>query len=252
MKKFLLSTIAVAALISGANAGGKLVEPVNVPAVPVVTDEWSGPYVGVAAGYLSGKGKVDITKISPPTLTAVNNNVATAYDRLNMEPDGFAGGVFAGVNKLLGNDWLIGIEVAANYVNAKDTKNLYIHQDRLQDTFTLKQSSDYAIYGRLGKVMGQDKNVMPYVLAGGTLAKLKGGLKVNGVKKWDSDTVGGWTVGAGVEYKINKKWHVRVQYRFSKYSDAKFKYNFSPDIYRVKVKDYKTHLIQVGLSYHFN
>ena len=260
MKKLTISAITILALSSSiAIAGGKLVEPPQVPPKPIVVDEWSGPYVGVEAGYLKGKSKINIDVVSKQIgpLTHGNAGMTTStysYDRFTLKPDGFTAGVFAGFNKLLESDWLIGVEASVNYVNAKDEKTLYSNGDEIKDEkFLLKQTLDYALYGRLGKVMGEEKNLMPYILAGITGAKLKGKLTSYGKTYWDKETVTGWTVGAGLEYKLNKNWHMRVQYRYSKYDDAKFNYKINNSTnYKAVAKDYKTHTIRVGISYCFN
>jgi len=247
MKKLLLfSFVTVATLY----AGGKLVEPPTVPPIPVVVDEWSGPYVGLQAGYVKGKGTIIFGNSSTPALVAAP---PIPFDSITLKPSGFIGGLFAGYNQKLDNDIVIGIEGALNYTNIKKTKSpLAINGDNIANSaFTLKQKWDVALYGRVGMLVGQDKNLMPYLLAGVSGTKLYGGLTINNSTKWDHDTLTGWTVGAGLEYKMDKNWHLRVQYRYTDYGSSKvYKYNFSPS-YAAKVKKYKTHSVMVGLSYHF-
>jgi outer membrane immunogenic protein len=165
-----------------------------------------------------------------------------------MEPDGFIGGVFVGYNKKFDNNFLLGIEGAFNYTNIKDTKVLKIQQDPI-GKFTLKQQNEAALYLRAGYVT--NNNLMPYILGGVTWTKLKGGLNIHDKLLWDSDSVTGWTAGAGLEYKINKKWHVRAQYRYSRYKEAKFSWKDGIDTYKGKTNKYRTHSIVVGVSYHF-
>jgi len=250
MKKLSVVVAVVVAMVGSLNAGGKLVEPPSVPPIKIVNDEWSGPYIGLQAGYITGKATVTINEYyTTPNLTAVVNNPVVTYDPLTLEPDGFIGGVFLGYNKKFDNNFLLGIEGALNYTKIKDTKDLMVSGDRA-GKFTLKQQNEAALYLRAGYVM-EDK-LMPYILGGVTWTKLKGGLQMyNNSTMWDSDNVTGWTVGAGVEYKINKKWHVRAQYRFSKYKEAKFKWENPPLTYTGETNKYKTHSIMVGVSYHF-
>jgi len=256
MKKLLLfSFVTVATLY----AGGKLVEPPTVPPVPVVVDEWSGPYVGLQAGYVKGKGTINLTETYKNNqINAVYPTVINNYDPFTLKPSGFIGGIFAGVNRKLDNrDVVLGIEAVLNYTNIKKTKSpLSVSGDDLNgQSYTLKQKWDVALYGRVGMLMGEDKSLMPYLLAGMAGCKLYGGMTKNGVTKWDKDTLTGWTVGAGLEYKINKNWHVRAQYRYTDYGSATFTHDFSSgmisDKYTAKVKKYKTHSVMVGLSYHF-
>jgi len=245
MKKLLLfSFVTVASLY----AGGKLVEPPIVPPVPVVVDEWTAPYIGVQAGYIQGKGTINITSSNKLLVAPQIAN----YDPFTLKPSGFIGGIFAGYNQKLSGDIVAGIDGAINYTNIKKTKSpLSINGDNIEnESFTLKQKWDVALYGRLGVLVGQEKSLMPYVLAGVTGTKLYGGLTRNSTTLWKSKNLTGWTVGAGLEYKMNKNWHVRVQYRYSDYGSATFNYNTQP-AFSAKVKKYKTNSVMVGLSYHF-
>jgi len=256
MKKLVILSIVTMGMLY---AGGKVVEEAKVPPVPIVSDEWSGPYVGLQAGYVKGKGTINLTEIyKDKRPVAVFKEKKLYYDPFTLKPGGFIGGIFAGVNRKMDNsDVVLGIEAALNYTNIKKKKSpLYLNGDELNgQSYTLKQKWDVAFYGRVGMLMGEDKNLMPYLLAGIAGCKLYGGMTKNGVTKWDNDTLTGWTVGAGLEYKINKKWHVRVQYRYTDYGSATFAHDFSSgmisDKYTAKVKKYKTNSIMFGISYNF-
>ena len=253
MKKLSISMVVVALVVGNLNAGGKLVEIPKVPPKQIVVDEWSGPYIGLQAGYITGKAKVDISEsyVTIGTLTHVTTptTVTQEYDTLTLEPDGFIGGLFFGYNKKFENNFLLGIEGALNYTNIKDTEKITQDDVDMEREFTLKQQNEAALYLRAGYVM--DDTFMPYLLGGVTWTKLKGGLKLGSQTLWDSDTVTGWTLGAGVEYKINRNWHARVQYRYSRYKEAKFKWQDGTEEYNGKTDKYKTHSIMFGVSYNF-
>jgi outer membrane immunogenic protein len=245
MKKVLYSIVAVVALGAFADAGGKLVEPPTVP--PISIDDWSGPYIGLQAGYIKGDG--DTTINSPAYgLTSLMLPDPETYKATN-KPDGFIGGLYVGYNKLLQNNWLIGVELAGNYVKIDKTSTLYNSAGSATSVkFNLKQKNEGALYLKFGKVI--NNQYMPYILGGVTGTKLEGTV-IDGANSYkDSDTVTGFTVGAGLEFKINRNWHARVQYRYSKYDDAKFSYNVS-GVTLKGTTDYKTHTVQAGISYHF-
>ena len=233
MKKLLFSTVAILALGAFANAGGgKLIEPPQVP--PMAIDIWSGPYIGLQAGYIKGDGDTGFYDGS------------VKYMKVTNKPDGFIGGVYVGYNKLLQDNWLIGIELAANYTNVDETADVYYTNGRpAGHTFNLKQKNDFALYAKFGKVI--DDTYMPYLLAGATMTKLEGTLTYKGIKETKSDTVNGFTVGAGLEFKINRNVHARVQYRYSKYQDAEYKFKYLGDT----KTEYNTHSVMAGISYHF-
>ena len=240
MKKLLSSMVAILALGAFANAGGgKLIEPPQVP--PMAIDEWSGFYMGLQAGYIKGDGKTDIA------ITYKGVYVEKYY--ADNKPDGFIGGAYVGYNKLLKDNWLIGVELAGNYLNIDETSYIYDSTGtNTEAKLNLKQKGEGALYLKFGKVI--DNQYMPYLLGGITATKLESKLIADSDSIKDSDTVFGFTVGAGVEFKINRNWHARVQYRYSKYKDAEFTY--SEDVDNIKATtDYNTHSVMAGISYHF-
>lgn len=238
MKKFTLSFLAIVALSSLANAGGKLVAPPTVPSIPVVTDIWSGPYVGVQIGGVSSKTDVDI---------AVYNYKG------NYKLSGFSGGVFAGYNILSTNDILFGVEADINYISADKSKTVYRGNTNFSFlsvnstvNYKLRQYWDASLRARIGKVI--DNKYLPYITAGAAWTKVGAsypGTTVGSVKK---KTLSGWTAGAGIEVKINKNLNARIQYRYSDYGDKTFQHSTVTS----KLKNFKTHSIRAGLSYTFH
>jgi len=248
MKKLIFSTITILALSSSfIYAGGKLVAPPTVP--PVVVDSWSGPYIGVQVGYIQGKGDGEVTLKTTAGLTDALLDLTKDMYANSIKPKGFIGGVYVGYNKLQNNNWLFGVEFACNYLNNKKSAVLYDNGAPSNSNFNLKQKGEAALYAKFGKVVGDNDSTLIYGLGGVSATKLYGGYEYGNTTIWDKDTVYGFTVGGGLEYKFNRNWHARVQYRFSKYDDAKF--DFANNI-KGKVKSYKTHSIMAGISYHFN
>ena len=249
MKKILLSVTVAAALGSTAMAGGDY-----VPAVPVAPmDSWSGPYVGAHVGYIWGDA--DVTIDASPTLHANGLDV-----------DGLLGGVFAGYNWRLRDNWLVGVEVGFNWISNDDEK--LFHQEDTPDIgygpgwekyyYKVKQDWEASIVGRVGKIV--DDTWLPYVLAGATWTKLKGRYRSevydpaisNTIKKdqskWGSDTVMGFTLGLGVEYKFNEDLHGRLEYRYNDYQKADLKHGGTwPDSHI----DYNSNVITAGIVYKF-
>ncbi len=244
MKKLVLSMVAISAMVyGGKNVSIPEVPPISIP--HVVVDSWSGPYVGVAIGYVKGKGDNSVDRRYTQSSTFSEVAITTTVNESSsnsLKPGGFVGGVFAGYNKKLDNNFLIGVEGAYNYLNNKKSGKL-IKSDGTQSniSYKLKQKNEAALYLRFGKII--DNRYMPYLLGGISWSKLYA--TASGVTKSKSTT--GPTIGAGVEIKINKNWNARVQYRYSKYSSKRF--NILPNL-SAKTK-YKSHMVQVGISYQF-
>ena len=238
MTKLILSIVTIVGLGSSLYAGGKLVEPPIVPPKQIISDTWSGGYIGLQAGYIKGYGDVTGNYYYSPA-DGVLEDRNNFLKETRYSPDGFIGGLYLGYNKKFANNFLLGIEAAANYTKIDEKK----------DFFTLKQKNDFALYLKAGSVIND--TFMPYVLAGATWTKLEGRYNYKFINLTDSDTVAGWTVGAGLEYKISQNWHARLQYRYSDYKDADLQMKSGSDVYKFKVKDYHTHSVMAGISYHF-
>jgi len=242
MKKIVLSLTTAAALSSFAMAGGDI-----APVVPAPADSWSGFYVGAQVG--GTWGDADTTFYDRR-----EDNRWKKYDISKSNPNGFLGGVYAGYNWLFDNNWLIGMEGSYNWSNAKDDGAIIrdgivipVHE------FEVRQKWEAAIIARVGKVI--DDSYMPYILGGATWTKLNGIIKfetgdedTSGSVKKD-DTIAGWTIGAGVEFKLTESLHARAQYRYNNYQDADFSGYFY-DLIKAKT-DYNAHMLQVGISYRF-
>ena len=223
MKKLFLSTVAIMGLTSIVWAGGN-VQPPQEP--PKVVDNWSGPYVGIQLGGVAGKGDVSIPNYP---------------SKFSVKPSGVAGGLYAGYNWLGQNNILVGIEADISGIAADKSANSGYTGHA--ETYKVKQYFDASLRARVGKVI--DDKYLPYITAGIAWTRL--GTSYNpgnwGVKK---KTVSGFTAGAGVEMKVTEKVNARIQYRYTNYSKADFMHAGPSSV------DYKSHMIQVGVSYNFN
>ena len=230
MKKILFSVTAAIALGGTAMAGGDI-----VPVVPA--DSWSGFYVGAQAGYIWGDADVTI-----------DTSPAWYVNGLNV--DGLLGGVFAGFNWRLQDDWLVGLEAGVNWISNDDEKLFYtMSSTGKKYYFEVKQDWEASIVGRIGKVF--DETYMPYVLAGVSWTKLEGRTKrrhlgVTTTTKWISDTVTGLTVGLGVEYKFTENFHGRLEYRYNNYRNADLSAPYADSHI-----DYNSNVITAGIVYRF-
>ena len=241
MKKVLMSVTVAVALGSTVYGGGDYVPAVT----PVTVDEWSGPYIGLQAGYTWGDADVayDVPAMTGNFTHALLNRRQTLTS--DPDPDGFIGGIYAGYNWLLQDDWLIGIEGDWSFSSADDTAAITDPNGNTLPNVTTKveQNWDASLRLRAGKVMG---DYLPYVTAGIAWADLDVTLQGSSNSYTESMTFTGWTIGAGLEMKINENLHGRIQYRYTDYGDESGTINNIP----VKV-DYNSHMVTVGLSYRF-
>lgn len=236
MKKFSLSVATVLAMGAFAVAGGDI-EPVIEPVVEVtVADAWVGPYVGLQAGYIWGDADT----------SSYWEDGSEAFSLNDFNVDGWAGGIFAGYNWRVSNNILLGIEGEWNYVSADDT----IMEGSSQEGYGSKveQTWDASLRLRAGMDMG---DYMPYITGGIAWA----GVESHGYTTWgytddQDETLTGWTLGAGVEKKINENLIARIQYRYSDYGDATWTIDPGNDVDTGKI-EYSAHMLTVGVSYRF-
>jgi outer membrane immunogenic protein len=200
----------------------------------VVADDWSGPYVGLQAGYNWGDADAE-------AYNAGEEEWPVALNGFDLY--GFVGGIFAGYNWRVGNDVLLGVEGEGNWGSIDDT----ITKDGGTWGAKVEQNWDASLRLRAGVAMG---DYMPYMTVGIAWADVES----QGYTNWDYEdahdaTLTGWTIGAGVEKKINNNLDARIQYRYSDYGD---------ETWYIPIGDYDTgkiqytaHMFTVGLSYNF-
>jgi outer membrane immunogenic protein len=190
--------------------------------------DWAGPYAGVQAGYVWG----DDTLIIP--------NYPSSP--LAMHSDGALLGAFAGYNYQV-DRFILGAEVGINWVGASDSVPTYMNPT---ESFNVDQEWEASIVARAGVPVD---NLLVYALGGASFTHLSGHYSdtIMGVAPSASETVAGYTLGAGVEYKFSPSMSTRVEYRFADYANA--------DLTCVTCGptsvDLTTHTVTVGAAFHY-
>lgn len=218
---------AVALMSAGAAQAADMpsYEPVAPVAVPSFS--WTGPYLGVQAGYDWFDADNRASGLSPQS-----------------KPDGFTVGGFAGYNYQFDNSPLvIGAEADLNYSDASSS--------RVTSAFTglpnarIKNDIGWtgAVRGRLGYAFDR---FMVYGAAGVAFADHE--IKASGAAGGSDDTVAvGWTIGGGLEAALTDNVTARVEYRYSDYGTDKF------SVANTRVKsDVTDNRVLLGLGYKFS
>lgn len=151
---------------------------------------WTGFYVGLNGGYMWGS--------SEWSGSAGNFEVA---------PKGFIGGGTFGYNFQSGA-WVFGIEGDIDYVNAKGTAS-----SPSCSSCTFKDTWLGTFRGRIGYAADR---WLPYLTAGGAW----GNLYMASAGGSASQTKGGWAIGGGVEYAIDRAWTAKLEYLYIDLGDA--------------------------------
>ena len=207
----------------------------------VVADDWSGPYAGLQAGYIFGDADTSSWHSDPLDTHAFSLN--------GFDVNGFAGGIFAGYMGLVGNNFLIGIEGEWNWASADETiRNIddppWIYGAKVE------QEWDASLRLNAGKRMG---DYILYITGGVAWA----GINIHGFTEFDparstdhDATLTGWTIGAGLERKINENIHARILYRYSDYGDDTWSIAEPNDVNMGKI-EHTNSMFTLGLSYCF-
>jgi len=232
MKKVLVSVATAAAISSMAMAGGDI-----APVAPAPVDNWSGFYVGAQAGYLWG----DADGYQKEDTDNRANNI---------DVDGGVAGLYAGYNWLMDNGFLFGIEGEWNYVDA-DGDTTVVDQGN-ENVYKTKITQDWDASLRLRAGMVVNDSYLFYATGGAAWAKVKVKVTSDDIggapySESDSETMAGWTIGAGVETVLTENLHARLQYRYTDYGSE----DFGLDEYTTIHTDYNAHMVTLGLSYRF-
>lgn len=223
-----LGLLGAAALVS-AGAASAADAPAYESGAPVAVPSfsWSGPYVGVQAGYDWMDADNRVNGVKPGT-----------------KPDGFTVGGFAGLNYQFDNSPVVaGVEADINYSDASG--------GRVSQAFTglpnTRVKNDFgftgAVRGRLGYAFDRFM-----IYGAGGLAFADHDVKAKGAASGSDDTVAvGWTIGGGVEAALSDNVTARVEYRYSDYGTDSFSVANS----RVK-SDVTDNRVLLGLGYKFS
>jgi outer membrane immunogenic protein len=256
--KLIFSAAVVASAMLGCDAVSaadlQTKSPSYLPPTPVFT--WSGFYVGVHGGY--GWGSNDWNSrglFEDPTFTISN---------LSPKTNSVLGGVQAGANYQIAS-WVVGIEADWAFLHGQGSSGGTFSSPApgslLATTTGTSQTEWLATFtGRAGYAWDR------------SLFYVKGGVAAAGSKDnfvlftpqsappafidlgTKSDTLVGWTVGAGFEYAFAPHWSAKIEYNYVDLGTATEKFNVFLTGGSLTVTEDIHHTLQivkVGASYRF-
>ncbi|WP_413993073.1 outer membrane protein [Labrys okinawensis] len=198
---FATAFIVAATIAHGADLAPQPAEPAAPVALPF---NWSGPYLGLHAGYAWGREDDYQSRLFPTPVTS--------GDRFNLQ--GFVGGAHAGYNYQIGQ-FVLGAEADLDATGISGSSRFSDEGGAVAGVLKLK--SDVQGSARLRAGYAIDYVVL---YATGGLAVADGKLSVNGVS--DQNTHLGSTIGAGAEYAFMPSWIGRAELRFSDFEKKSY------------------------------
>lgn len=212
--------------------------------------DWTGPYIGLQAGYGWGKDDLDVD-YDPP------DGELVTFLAKELKADGFLGGAHAGY-LIQSSSLVYGLEGDIEFADMKDKEDF---TNRRGD-FSLgdyEKNIDWLGSLRLRAGVAVDR----------VLFYATGGLAVGGMDldfdfsqdfpyRLDADDGAkwGWTIGGGIDYAISTSLSARVEYRYTDLADTSLEISSfpGPGIFQDSAKahfDNDFHAVRAGVSWRF-
>ncbi|WP_298254223.1 outer membrane protein [Bradyrhizobium sp.] len=222
MKKLALGLLL--ASISGAASAADLPAAAppytKAPAIVSPATNWSGFYIGAMGGYGS----------------------ENTGDQFAIK-GGFAGGTI-GYNWQFGQ-FVAGVEADGAWADINNSVT-QVFPGVGAITASAKVDALATVRGRFGVAFDQ---VLLYGTAGLALADTKLGASAPGVALSDSQTMTGWTAGAGIEWMFMPRWSVKAEYLYRSFGSQTFFASQIPG--GIATGTLNINSGEVGINYHF-
>jgi len=182
---------------------------------------WTGVYAGAHAGY--GWGTTNFTD----TIGLTSGN---------FDSDGFLGGGTLGYNFQSGQIvWGIETDFSFSDVTASTGAGAC-------GSGVCRTSMDW-LWTLRGRVGLDINGWMPYITGG--LAVADADAAVTGLAS-NGDTLTGWTIGGGLEVKLDRNWSVKAEYLFVDLGHITV-----PDAQPIRAEFDELHIVRAGINYKF-
>jgi outer membrane immunogenic protein len=197
-------------------------------AVPPAEDRsnWTGFYGGAAIG-------------AGAMTDHLNASLGGAAASVDSGGQGVLGGFFAGADYQFAPRALVG--VMGDYTWTGLQSNASTTLGGATATVSTHQNHSWSLLGRLGLL--PTPSTLLYAAGGYTNATFTTAAATGGFTASHDDTLGGWTIGPGVEMLIADGWSTRIDYRYSQFAGAS-----SNGV----TGQASTQSVRIGLAYRFD
>lgn len=227
IKALLLSSSVALIAATSAHAADVIIQEEPAPIILPAEFSWEGAYIGGQIGYGWGK-----SEFSEPGYY------------LRVKPDGFLGGLYAGYNFDVGNNFILGIDGDITYNDLEDS---YTGLNDFGEVASLQSKLRWsgAIRGRVGYSFDR---FLPYIAGGVAFGNIKNTLAIEGIgSESHSKTHTGWTIGGGFDYAATDNVVLRLEYRYTDYGKKDYDLDWAGGV----ENKFKTHDVRLGLAYKF-
>lgn len=196
-----------------------------------VETDFSGAYAGLQLGH--GTLQSDNTGPRPNATSPSFTLDATRAGQ------GFAGGVFAGYG-IQRNGFYFGGEAEAELSSA----NWNIERSPEGRIYSIEKKRTFGAALRLGYVLND--SVLVYVRGGPVRSDFDVDYRTTGTSSFDSPTLDGVRVGAGIEFAVDRNTHARLDFTQTNYDPNAITYGVSTDNFDTTERTFR-----VGLTHRF-
>ena len=238
MKTILLSATMLTALSLSAFAADMPSRKSPVVAPVAAAPSWTGLYIGANAGYAFGKSS--------------QRDLPTTYNRLADGDYNVKGGMIGGAVGYIWQfrNYVYGLEADASFASIAGSSSVCGVGDVPAHQCGTKADAFGTVRARGGYAIDN------------TLIYATGGLAVARIKAYDAGFGGftpvagasgsavkpGWTIGAGVEQKLDAHWSLKAEYLYAKFARASY---FTLEGFTPEKVDLSANIVRVGLNYKF-
>lgn len=251
-------------------------------------DSWTGPYIGIKAGYSAPRGDKGEIVLFDTNLDGNFNdtvrNVAgdnvfspgfcsgaaptpVPTDLCKRDSDNFEGGVQIGYDWHLKGDFVVGVVGAYTRTNMTDSVTAYTTTPA-NYIFTRNLRNLYSARARGGKIVD---TILIYGTAGINYGDIRNSFRSSNtanefIGRGDNGSIG-FEVGGGLERKIGKKASIGLQYLYRELTDDDFIVRAAPGTtgpthpfrlvnpqgtdFKRSVSRFESHAIELAVNYRF-
>lgn len=225
MKSVIFSIAAIGLLGGGAMAADlPMVEQAPIVAPVPVGFTWTGPYVGLQAGYSWGHAET---------------NLGIDRNDEELDADGALVGGFVGYNFQFASPLVLGIEGDISWTGVDGSAT-----DPIGGRYSVDENFEGAIRARIGYAFDR---ALLYAAGGVAFADTDTNVdETLAPRAHDSSkTDWGWTAGAGIDYALTDNVFVRGEYRYTDIAD------FDNEDKLGDLQDLQSHSVRLGVGVKF-
>ena len=235
----------------------------------VVAHNWSGYYIGGNAGYgFGGASNPSVSVVNETTPPQVDFFIARGGNVFpSLTPDGFVGGGQIGWNwHKPGSRWVLGVEADFQYSAMKAGDTALVQPPLLllaSESLSLRMKWFGTVRGRIGQTLGEREDWLVYATGGLAYGRVSSSLEfvrltppvTVGFSESQSETLFGWTAGAGLERALGA-WSLGAEYLYFDLGRAEVSapflgFNLTPPGNPQMVAEQRVngHIVRARLSY---